>query len=92
MFCLSGNPDVPQPNISNGSILVGGRSGRDAMQILTRILLTILVFALLGFGIVGLIHGDPLIVLTNFTAVKHDAQLSLVISVCAGLVVSLLYN
>ena len=62
------------------------------MQILTRILLTTLFFVLVGFGIVGLIHGDPLIVLTNFTAVKHDAELSLVISVCAGFIVSLLYN
>jgi hypothetical protein len=62
------------------------------MQILTRILLTTLFFVLVGFGIVGLIHRDPLIVLTNFAAVRHDAQLSLVISVCAGFIVSLLYN
>jgi len=62
------------------------------MKILTKILLTILFFALLGFGIVGLIHGSLFIVLTNFTAVKHDAQLSLVISICAGIVVSLLYD
>ena len=62
------------------------------MKILTKILLTILFFALLGFGIVGLIHGSLFIVLTNFTEVKHDAQLSLVISICAGIVVSLLYD
>ena len=62
------------------------------MKIFERMLLTILFFSLVGFGIVGLIHGNLLIVLTNFTAVKHDAQLSLVISVCAGIVVSLLYN
>jgi hypothetical protein len=57
-----------------------------------KILLTILFFVLLGFAIVGLIHGDLFIVLTNFTAVKHEAGVSLVISVCAGLVVSLLYD
>ena len=57
-----------------------------------KILLTILFFVLVGFAIVGLIHRDLFIVLTNFTAVKHDAQVSLVISVCAGIVVSFLYN
>ena len=57
-----------------------------------RILITILGFVLLGFVIVGLIHGDILIVLTNFTAVKHDAELSLVVAVCVGFVVSLLHD
>jgi hypothetical protein len=60
------------------------------MRFLLRTLLTI--FILIGIGIVGLIHGDPLIVLTNFTAVKHDAQLSLVITISAGLLVFLLYD
>ncbi len=54
--------------------------------------LTIVSFVLLGFAIVGLIHGDLFIVLTNFTAVKHDAEVSLAISVCAGFVVSMLYD
>jgi hypothetical protein len=57
-----------------------------------KILLTLLFFVLLGFAIVGLIHGDPLIVLTKFTKVKHDAQLSLVISISAAFLVSLLYD
>jgi hypothetical protein len=57
-----------------------------------KILLTILIFVLAGFVTVGLIHGDPFIVLTGFMSVKHEAQLSLVISVCAGSIVSLLYN
>jgi hypothetical protein len=57
-----------------------------------KILLTILIFVLVGFVTVGLIHGNLLIVLTGFTVVKHEAQLSLVISVCAGFIVSLLYN
>ena len=57
-----------------------------------KILLTILFFILAGFAIVGLIHGSVLIVLTQFSAVKHDAQVSLVISVCSGFVVSLLYD
>ncbi len=57
-----------------------------------KILLTILFFVMVGFALVGLIHGNLFIVLTNFTAVKHDAQVSLVISVCAGVVVSFLYN
>ena len=57
-----------------------------------KILLTILSFVLLGFAIVGLIHGSLSIVLTSFAAVKHDAELSLVISVCVGFVVSLLYD
>jgi len=57
-----------------------------------RIILTILFFVLLGFAIVGLIHGSLFIVLTGFTAVRHDAQVSLVISVCSGFVVSLLYD
>jgi hypothetical protein len=61
---------------------------RNAMKVF----LTILFFVLLGFAIVGLIHGNLFIVLTGFTAVRHDAQLSLVISVCAGSVVSLLYD
>jgi hypothetical protein len=57
-----------------------------------RILLTILFFILIGFAIIGLIHGNLLIVLTGFTAVKHDAQVSVVISICSGFVVSLLYD
>ena len=57
-----------------------------------KILLTILIFVLAGLGIVGLIHGNLFIVLTGFTVVKHEAQLSLVISVCAGFIVSLLYD
>ncbi len=57
-----------------------------------RILLTILFFVLIGFAIIGLIHGNLLIVLTGFSAVRHDAQVSLVISVCTGFVVSLLYD
>jgi len=57
-----------------------------------RILLTILFFVLLGFTIVGLIHGSLFIVLTGFAVVKHDAQVSFVISVCSGFVVSLLYD
>ena len=57
-----------------------------------KILLTILFFVMVGFALVGLIHGNLFIVLTNFAAVKHDAQVSLVISVCAGIVVSFLYN
>ena len=57
-----------------------------------KILLTILFFVLVGFAIVGLIHSSLFIVLTNFTAVKHDAQVSLIFSVCAGFVVSLLYD
>ena len=44
-----------------------------------KILLTILIFILAGFAIIGLIHGSLFIVLTEFTAVKHDAQVSLVI-------------
>ena len=55
-----------------------------------KILLTILFFILAGFAIIGLIHGNLLIVLTGFTTVKHDAQVSLVITVCSGFVVSLL--
>jgi hypothetical protein len=55
-------------------------------------LLTILIFVLVGFGIVGLIHGSLYIVLTNFTAVEYDVGVSLVISVCAGLVFSSLYG
>jgi hypothetical protein len=54
--------------------------------------MTIFFFALVGFGIVGLIHGDVFIVFTNYTAVKQHAQLALVIAVCAGFVVSLLYD
>lgn len=57
-----------------------------------KIFLTIVSFVLLGFAIVGLIHGDLFIVLTNFTAVKHEAEVSFAISVCAGFVVSMLYN
>jgi ABC-type Mn2+/Zn2+ transport system permease subunit len=57
-----------------------------------KFLMTILIFVLVGFAIVGLIHGNLFIVLTNFTAVKHDALVGLVISVCAGIVVSLLYD
>jgi hypothetical protein len=57
-----------------------------------KILLTILFFILVGFAIVGLLHGDLFIALTNFTAVKHDAELSLVISVSAGVIVSLLFD
>jgi hypothetical protein len=55
-------------------------------------LLTILIFILVGFGIVGLIHGSPSIVMTNFTTVWYDAGVSFVISVCAGLFVSSLYD
>ncbi len=62
------------------------------MRILTKIIMTIFFFALVGFGIVGLIHGDVFIVFTNYTAVKQHAQLALVIAVCAGFVVSLLYD
>ncbi len=57
-----------------------------------KILLTILFFILVGFAIFGLIHGSLFIVLTGFTTVKHDAQVSLFISVCSGFVVSLLYD
>jgi hypothetical protein len=57
-----------------------------------KILLTILIFVLAGFVTVGLIHGNLFIVLTGFTVVKHEVQLSLVTSVCAGFIVSLLYN
>ncbi len=57
-----------------------------------RILLTILFFVLVGFGIVGLIHGSLFIVLTGFAAVKHDAEVSLVISACSDFVISLLYD
>ena len=57
-----------------------------------RVFLTILGFVLLGFVIVGLVEGNIFIVLTNFAAVKHEAQLSLAISVCVGFVVSLLYD
>ena len=57
-----------------------------------RIILTVLLFVLLGFAIVGLLHGSLFIVLTRYAAVKHDAQVSLVISVCTGFVVSLLYD
>lgn len=57
-----------------------------------KILLTILIFILAGFAIIGLIHGSLFIVLTEFTTVKHDAQVSLVIAVCSGFVVSLLYD
>ena len=42
-------------------------------------LLAILIFVLVGFGIVGLIHGSLYIVLTNFTEVKSDALLRLVV-------------
>jgi hypothetical protein len=57
-----------------------------------KILLTILIFVLAGFAIVGVLHGSLYTVLTNFTAVEYDAGVSLVISVCAGLVVSSLYD
>lgn len=57
-----------------------------------RIVLTILFFVLVGFAIVGLIHGSLFVVLTRYAAVKHDAQVSFVISVCSGFVVSLLYD
>jgi|GEM_PF-5792975 hypothetical protein len=55
-------------------------------------LVTILIFVLAGFMVVGLLHGNLFIVLTSFTAVKHQAQLSLVICVCTGFIVSMLYN
>jgi hypothetical protein len=57
-----------------------------------KFLISILFFVLLGFAIVGLLHSDLFIVFTNFTTVKHEAEVSFVISVCAGLVVSLLYD
>lgn len=57
-----------------------------------KFLLSILFFVLLGFAIVGLLHGDLFIVFTNFTAVKHEAEVSFVISVCVGIVVSFLYD
>ena len=38
-----------------------------------KILLTILIFILVGFAIIGLIHGSLFMVLTGFTTVKHDA-------------------
>ena len=57
-----------------------------------KIFLTVIGFILIGFAIVGLIHGDLFIVLTSFWAVKHEAQLSLVISVCSGVVVTLLFD
>ena len=57
-----------------------------------RILLTILFFVLIGFAIIGLIHGNLLIVLTEFSAVSHVAQVSVVVSVCTGFVVSLIYD
>jgi hypothetical protein len=55
-------------------------------------LVTILIFVLAGFLLVGLLHGDPFIVLTRFALVKHQALLSLVISACTGFIVSLVYN
>ncbi len=55
-------------------------------------LLTILIFVLVGLGIVGLIHGSLSIVLTNFTEIKYDAGVSMVICVYAGLAVSSLYD
>jgi hypothetical protein len=55
-----------------------------------KILSTVVIFVIVGFAIVGLIHGDLFIVLTNFSAVRREAQLSLIFAVCAGLVVSLL--
>ena len=54
-------------------LIWGGELRGDAMKIL----LTLLFFVFLGFAIVGLIHSDSLIVLTNFTKVKHDAELNL---------------
>lgn len=57
-----------------------------------KILLTILAFILAGFAIIGLIHGSVFIVLTEFASVKHDAEVCLVISICSGFVVSLLYD
>jgi hypothetical protein len=53
---------------------------------------TTLFFVLVGLGIVSLIHGSLSIVLTNFTEVKYDAGVSMVICVCAGLAVSSLYD
>jgi hypothetical protein len=47
---------------------------------------------MVGFANVGLIHGSLFIVLTGFAVVKHDAQLSMVISICSGFIVSLLYD
>ena len=57
-----------------------------------KILLTILIFVLTGFVAIGIIHGSPSIVLTNFSAVEYEAGVSLVISLCAGLIVSSLYD
>ena len=55
-------------------------------------LLTILIFVLVGLGIVGLIHGRLSIVLKNFAEIKYDAGVSMVICVYAGLAVSSLYD
>jgi hypothetical protein len=55
-------------------------------------LVTIIIFVLLGFAVVGLLHRDLFIVLTRFALVKHEAFLSLVISACTGFIVSLVYD
>ena len=57
-----------------------------------RTVLTTISFVLAGLGIAGLFHGSLFIVLTNFTEVKYDAGVSMVICVCTGLVVSSLYD
>ena len=61
------------------------------MQAMKR-LPTILIFVLAGFMLVGLLHRDLFIVLTNFALVKHEALLSFVICACVGFIVTLLYN
>lgn len=57
----------------------------DAMKILS----TLAFSVVLGFAIV-LIRGDLFIVLTDFNVVRREAQLSCLIAICAGFVVSLL--
>jgi hypothetical protein len=58
----------------------------DAMKILS----TLAFSVVLGFAIVGLIRGDLFIVLTDFNVVRREAQLSCLIAISAGFVVSLL--
>ncbi|MEW5980178.1 MAG: hypothetical protein AB1898_30655 [Acidobacteriota bacterium] len=51
---------------------------------------TILLLTLGGFLVVGLIHNDPLLVLKNFERARQELQVSCVVSIILGWVISVL--